>query len=137
MFWKYLENVSLILCNYKKSKEDKIFIVYNFFYFKCAINLNDNCRLICKRTNICPLNIMFIHKFLYIIIITSIKNFILQNNLTRKTMKRFYSVQISAKLRKTAYTERKKGHWLLLQSKIQFFWKSKLYKIKFVTRSLS
>ena len=30
MFWKYLENVSLILCNYKKSKEDKIFIVYNF-----------------------------------------------------------------------------------------------------------
>ena len=53
---------------------------------------------------------MFIHKFLYIIIITSIKNFILQNNLTRKTMKRFYSVQISAKLRKTAYTERKKGH---------------------------
>ena len=50
----------------QKTKNDKIFImILNFFYFKCAINLIDNCRVICRKTKMCPFNITFIHKLLH------------------------------------------------------------------------
>ena len=50
LFGKYLEYASLILRNYKKTKEDKNCQTYNFFYFKYALNLSDNSRITCSKT---------------------------------------------------------------------------------------
>ena len=59
-------------------------MIYNFFCFKCAINLNDSHSIICRKMKICPLNITFLHKFLYRIPIKSMKSLFLQKNLTMK-----------------------------------------------------
>ena len=48
----------------QKTNERKNSQIQNFFYFKCAINLSDNFRIICRK-NIVPLDITFLHKFLY------------------------------------------------------------------------
>ena len=53
---------------------DKFFMIYNCFSFNYAINCNDNCRIICSKTKICPLNITFLQKILYRIVINSMKN---------------------------------------------------------------
>ena len=42
-----------------------------FLYFRCTINVNDN-----FRRSMCPLNITFLHKFLYRITTLSKKNFV-------------------------------------------------------------
>ena len=54
----------------------------NCFYFKCAINVSANCRIICTKMNTCPLNVTFLHKFLYRITIRSMKTFFLTEKLT-------------------------------------------------------
>ena len=59
-------------------------MIYNFFCFKCGINLTDNCRIICRKTKMCHFNITFLHKFLYRITITSMESLFLQKNLTKK-----------------------------------------------------
>ena len=56
----------------QKTKDDKIFMIYNFFYFKSTINLNGNCRLIFRKMKMCLLNITFLNMFLYRITIRSI-----------------------------------------------------------------
>ena len=37
-------------------------MIYNFFYFKCAVNLNDNFRITCRKMKMTPLNITFLEK---------------------------------------------------------------------------
>ena len=61
----------------QKTKEDKYFKIFNYFYFMCAINLRDNCKTICSKTKTCPLNITFLYKFLYRVISISMKSFLL------------------------------------------------------------
>ena len=34
----------------QKTKDYNIFMIYNVFYFKCGINVNDNFRRTCKKT---------------------------------------------------------------------------------------
>ena len=68
----------------QKTKNEKKLMIYYFFYFKCAINLNDSCRIICRKTKMCPLNITFLHTFLYRIAIKSMKSLFLKKNLTMK-----------------------------------------------------
>ena len=36
---------------------------YIFFYFKCAININDNFRITCRKTKMSPLNITLFTSF--------------------------------------------------------------------------
>ena len=55
-------------------------MIYNFFCFKCGINLIDNCRIICRKTKMCHFNITFLHKFLYRITITSMESFFYKKN---------------------------------------------------------
>ena len=66
----------------------------NFFDFKCAINVNDKCRVTCRKTKMCPLNITFLHKPFYKIVIKSLKSLFLHKNLTRKMIKIAFSPQI-------------------------------------------
>ena len=42
MFLEYLKSVPLVLENYKKTKGDKNFHIYNFLFVKCQIGLRDN-----------------------------------------------------------------------------------------------
>ena len=51
-----------------------MFMIDNFFYFKCAINLNDNCRIICRKTKMSSLNVTLLYRFLYRISIKGIKS---------------------------------------------------------------
>ena len=53
-------------------------MIYNFFYLKCGITRNENCMIICRKTNMSPLNKIFLRKFLYRIAIKSMKSFFLQ-----------------------------------------------------------
>ena len=61
----------------QKAEEEKLCQSFNYFYFKCAINLRDNCKKICRETNTCPLNITFLRKFLYRVSIWSMKSLFL------------------------------------------------------------
>ena len=74
LFWKYLKYVPLILPNYKSLKKTKIDIFKIFSYFKYPIKLQANCRINCRKTITCPLNITFLHKFLYRVTMTSMKS---------------------------------------------------------------
>ena len=112
-------------------------MIYNFFCFKCGINLIDNCRIICRKTKMCHFNITFLHKFLYRITITSMESLFLQKNLTKKTMKRSYSPQISVKLRKNCLYLKKESTLSFIKRKTWFFQKRKFYKGKFVKTCMS
>ena len=113
-------------------------MIYSFFYFKCTISLNDNCRITCRKTKMCPLNITFLHKPLYRITTTILKSLFLQKNLRTQTIKRFYSHQISSKCRRKKLALKQKAHWLLLIDKISlFFLKSKFHKSKFAKTCMS
>ena len=50
-FWKYLEDFHLILRDYKKLKSTEINRFTIYYFFKLAVNLSDNCRIICTKTN--------------------------------------------------------------------------------------
>ena len=65
-------------------------MIYNFFYFNCKINLIDNCRVICRKTKMCPLNITFLHKFLHRIIIKSMKSSFLHKKFNKKNDQNIY-----------------------------------------------
>ena len=80
--WKYLEHIPLVQDNYKKLK-----MIYNVFYFKCGINVNDNFRRTCKKTTKSALNITLLDKFIYRIIARSTKSLLLHKNLTRTMIK--------------------------------------------------
>ena len=71
---KYLKYVPLILPNCKRLKKTKIAIFKIFSYFKYPIKLRANCRINCRKTITCPLNITFLHKFLYRFTMRSMKN---------------------------------------------------------------
>ena len=71
----------------QKAKDGKIFMIYNFFDFKCGINVNDGFRITCRKTMISALNITLLGKFMYRIITRSTKSLLLHKNLTRKTIK--------------------------------------------------
>ena len=109
LFWKYWEYVPLIFRNYKKLKRTKKCMIKKFFFVKCAINLNDDCRLIWRKTKKCPLNITLSNKFFYIITIKSIKTLSLQKNLTRKMIKISISHRIKAKGKKNYLLWNKKS----------------------------
>ena len=47
----------------QKTIDHKISVIYNFFYFKCTINLNENFRKTCRKTKMCPFNLTFLRKF--------------------------------------------------------------------------
>ena len=59
----------------------------NFFFFKCALNLNENFRITIRKTKICPLHIRFLHMFWYRITIGRAKTLFLLKNLTSKNIK--------------------------------------------------
>ena len=101
-------------------------MIYNFFCFKCGINLIDNCRIICRKTKMCHFNITFLHKFLYRITITSMESLFLQKNLTKKTMKRSYSPQISVKLRKNCLHLKQKTTLSFIKRKNLIFSKTQV-----------
>ena len=69
-------------------------MIDNFFYLKCAINLNDKFRIICRKTQIYHLNITILHKFLCTITKRSTKNLFLHKNLRRTKIKISTSPQI-------------------------------------------
>ena len=58
------------------------------------MNLNENCRVTCRKTKMCPLNITLLHKFLYGFTKRNTKYLFLQKNLTRKKMEICTSAQI-------------------------------------------
>ena len=43
----------------------------------CAINLKDNCKIICRKLKTCPLNITFLNKLLYRVTSVRMKRFLL------------------------------------------------------------
>ena len=61
----------------KKAKEDKFCQSFNYFYFKCAINLRDYCKKMFRETKTCPLNITFLRKFFHRVFTRSIKSLFL------------------------------------------------------------
>ena len=61
----------------QKTKENKFCQSFNYFHFKCAINLRENCKIMCRKTKTCSLNITFLHKFLYRVSIRSMKSLFL------------------------------------------------------------
>ena len=65
-------------------KVEKSFMICNFSYFRCAINLNDDFRITCRKTKMCILNITFSHKLLCRIARDSTKSLFLNKNLGRK-----------------------------------------------------
>ena len=115
----------------QKTKNGKGLIIYNFFYFKCGINLNDKCRIICRRTKMSHLHITFFHKSLHSITTSSPESLFLQKNLTKRNIKISTSPPIQGKCRKNCLHWNKEAHWLLLWGKNYFFGKSKFYKSKF------
>ena len=123
-----LPNITLL----KKTKYDKIFTIYIFLYFKCIINLNDNCRIICRKMKMCLLNITSLHTFLYRITTRKTKSLFLHKNLTRKKIKISTSLEIEAKYRKI-WLHWKKSTLTFNIRKIFFFFfeKCKFYKSKF------
>ena len=82
-------------------------MTYIFFYFKCSVYVNDNCRIICRKMKICPFNITFLLTFLYRIAIKDMKSLFVQKNLTRKLTKYILLLKFEPKAGKAAYTERK------------------------------
>ena len=79
----------------EKAKDDKIFMIYNIFYFKCAINLNDNFRITWRKAKICPLNITVLYKFFYGITTRSTKRSLFSHkHLTKRKIKISTSSQI-------------------------------------------
>ena len=54
-------------------------MIYKFY-------LIDKCRIVCKKTKMYAFNITFLHKFLYIITIKSMKSLFLQKYLRRKSI---------------------------------------------------
>ena len=84
-------------------------MIYNFFYFKEAINLIDNCGIIYKKIKTCPINI-FLHNSLYRISIKTLKSLLLQKNVTRKMIKISYSPKFEPNIGEVAYSERTKAH---------------------------
>ena len=91
-------------------------MTYNFFSFICAINLNDNLRITCRKTKICLFNFRFLHTFLYRITTRSTKSLFLQNYLTKKISKCLRVVRFKPNVRKTAHPVKK--HLDLLGKKI-------------------
>ena len=113
LFWKYLAYFTLKLHNYKKLKTTKflrltIFSIYYFFY-----NLYKN--------EVYPLNITFLHKFLDIIPIKSMKNMFLWKNLLEKAVRISYSLQIWAKFRKKCLHWNKKSTLTFINRQNLFF----------------
>ena len=96
-------------------------MIHKFFYFKCAINLNENCVIICRKMKLCPLNITFLHKFLYRISMMTMKRWFLQKNKMRKMIKISNSRQISAKGNKICLTLKKKQTLAFINRKFFFF----------------
>ena len=82
-------------------------MIYNLFYFKCAINLNGNKRITCGKAKMCLFNITFLRKLLYRFTTSSTKSLFLRKNLTRKKIKTSTSPQISPKCRKNSLHWRK------------------------------
>ena len=91
----------------QKTIDHKISMIYNFFYFKCTINLNENFRKTCRKTKMCPFNLTFLRKFLYRITTRSTKSLFLQNCLTKKISKCLRVVRFKPNVRKTAHPEKK------------------------------
>ena len=91
----------------QKTMDHKISMIYNFFYFKCTINLNENFRKTCRKTKMCPFNLSFLCKFLYRITTRSRKSLLLQNYLTKKISKCLRVVRFKPNVRKTAHPEKK------------------------------
>ena len=113
-------------------------MIYSFFYFKCTISLNDNCRITCRKTKMCPLNITFLHKPLYRITTTILKSLFLQKNLRTQTIKRFYSHQISSKCRRKKLALKQKSTLTFINRQNFFvFFKSKFHKSKFAKTCMS
>ena len=81
LFWKYLKYVPLILPNSKRVKKTKIAIFKIFSCFNYPIKLYANCRINCRKTIACPLNITFIHKLSYRVTMRSMKSLFLMKKL--------------------------------------------------------
>ena len=81
LFSKYLEYVPLILWNYEKLKRKKIVKFKISSIFKCAINLSDNFRIICRNKSHGLSNKTFLHKF-YIELDREYKKLVLTENVT-------------------------------------------------------
>ena len=94
--FKYLENIPLILLNYRNLKGTKIVWFTIFFCFNCAINLNVNCRVISGKAKICLLNIIFLQKFMHKITTASRKSLFLRKNLTRKRSKYLFFIRFKS-----------------------------------------
>ena len=83
-------------------------MIYNFFYLKCAINLNENCRVTCRKTKMCPLNITILHKFLYGFTKRSTKYLFFKKKISHeKRWKYVLLLRLKPNLKKTGYTEKK------------------------------
>ena len=107
--WKHLIYVLVIWYNYKKLKIIKFLWFIIFFYFKCAISLNENCRIRFRKMKMCPLDIVFLHKVLYRIAIKCRESLFLQKNLTREMMEIPYSPPILVKGMKNCLLRKKKS----------------------------
>ena len=81
LFWKYLKHVPLILPNCKWVKKTKIDIFKIFSYFNYPIKLHGNCRINCRKTITCSLNITFLHKLFYRVTMRSMKSLFLMKKL--------------------------------------------------------
>ena len=91
----------------RKTKDDRIFMIYTIFYSNCTISPKRNSRIICRETKMCPLDIIFLHTFLYRISTKGRKNYFLHEILTRKIWKHILRLRFKPNIRKTAYTEKK------------------------------
>ena len=74
----------------QKTEENKLFTIFNFFYFKCTIDLIDNIKITCRKSKMCLLNITFLHKLFYRITTRITKSLFLHKTLARKKSKYFF-----------------------------------------------
>ena len=125
IFWRCPHNVTWL----QKTKDDKMLTIDNFFFFKCAINLNENFRIAIRKTKIYPLHIRFLHMFWYRNITGRAKNLFLLKNLTRKNIKISTSPKIWAKCKKTSFHWKKWTLTFNIRQNVFCFRKSKFKKV--------
>ena len=78
------------------------------FYFKCAINVNDYCKVTCRKTKMLTIIKRFLPKFLYKITTRKTKGFLLHKNLKKKGKSKYLLLlRFKPNVGRTAYIEKK------------------------------
>ena len=104
----------------QKAKDDKFFDLLSFFYFKCAIHLNDNFKITCRKAKMSTLKITFLHRFFDRFTTRSTKTLSLHKNIRRKNIKISISLKIWVKCRKNRLHWKKKNIDFQYQAKFAF-----------------